>query len=111
MENYEIIETQLHASSNKPKWEVNNGRLNYQHASFAGWLTTDPVRWFQVDLILVATIVEIRTQGSPKGDRYYCIKTYTVKYGYESEFLQDYRVGGVTKVRVDRIKNKGINLY
>ena len=106
METYEITETQLDASSTHGNWRLNDGRLNYQHTAFAGWLTITPERWFQVDLILIATIVEIRTQGSPKPEPhiYWCIKTYTVKYGYESEFLQDYRVGGVTKVRVGGMK-------
>ena len=110
MQNYEITETQLNASSTHPNWRLNNGRLNYEHITKAGWLTTGTKpKWMQVDLILIATIVEIRTQGSPNhASTFWCIKTYTVKYGYESEFLQDYRVGGVTKVWFDTVTNRGI---
>lgn len=100
MENSEITDAQLRASSyHLNGWDVNLGRLNANRGR-AAWLHAggDSWRWFQVDFILIATIVEIWTQGSDrsaKGDCY--VKSYHVYHAYENELIP-YTEDGSTKV-------------
>ena len=102
MENYEITETQLTVSSyHQNGWKKGHGRLNFYHQSRGAWLSagSDPEKWFEVDFILIATIVEIWTQGCfNSGGSHWYTKTYEVHYGYEREFFQAYSEGGTTKV-------------
>ena len=96
MENHEITDQQLTVSStHSNRWLKDKARLNHPDA----WLSihwADTSRWFQVDFILIATILEIWTQGHQR----YVTKTYHVYYGYETAALQPYKQGGVTKVMI-----------
>ena len=97
MENNEISDNQLTVSSFRPtNWVKNHGRLNFEGVAANAWLAHwgDTNKWFQVDFILIVTVVEILTQGGKN----YFTKTYQVSYGYDSTFFQAYKQGGATKV-------------
>ncbi|XP_028392900.1 uncharacterized protein LOC114517402 [Dendronephthya gigantea] len=101
MEKSEITDAQLKASSyHSNGWYVHLGRLN-NNVGRVSWLAGlgDLEKWFQVDFILIATIVEIWTQGSNKNYAGECyVKTYHVHYAYENEFQEYTEEDGSTKV-------------
>ena len=107
MENYEITETQLTVSSyHQAGWLKGRGRLNFQRRNQGAWMPagSDIERWFQVDFILIATVVQIWTQGFMRyGTEHLYTKTYEVHYGYDSVFFQAYSEGGATKVMIPLI--------
>ena len=102
MENNEISDSQLTVSSyHQNGWVKNHGRLNIDHPLRGGWMAlgVDTDKWFEVDFRLIATVVEILTQGAWRTliDQLYT-KTYQMSYGYDNTAFQAYKEDGVTKV-------------
>ncbi|XP_028412252.1 uncharacterized protein LOC114535069 [Dendronephthya gigantea] len=102
MQNGMILDSQISASSSKStKAGPWNARLNLttvENVNFGGWIVAehDKDPWLQVDFIANVTVTAIATQGLDGGQQ----KTlnYTVSFGFDRDFLQNYTVKGQIKI-------------
>ncbi|KAL9955598.1 hypothetical protein ACROYT_G036941 [Oculina patagonica] len=102
MQNYQIPDSSLTASTS---YNVNsmgpaNGRLHFQAKSgqYGAWAvsTNDQFQWFQVDFGNFAKVTGLATQGRQDGG--WWVKTYSLSFGYEGVFFEDYKENDVKKV-------------
>ena len=84
LENGDILDTQLKASSNSP--DAINGRL-YNTSSWCS-LTTSSMEYLQIDLGNVKTVTGVATQGDPSSKNW--VKTYALSYSYGGDRWTQY---------------------
>ena len=101
MENGEILDDQITASSHYVGFPPSNGRLNLiaSNGNEGGWSaeTEDYNQWLQVDFQRSTIITGISTQGLQNGDEF--VKSYTISFSDDGNNFHAYKAGGVLKVK------------
>ena len=102
MENGQILDTQLSASSQLGiSHEAINGRLNFRPRGHrqGAWTPRDNnhQQWFQVNFAGRAIVTEILTQGSSSTNWF--VYTYAVSYSRDGVAFTSYHVKGHEKVK------------
>ena len=101
MENGEILNDQITASSHYVAFPPSNGRLNLiaSFGSQGGWSaeTEDYNQWLQVDFQQSTIITGISTQGLQNWDEF--VKNYTISFSDDGNNFHAYKAGGVLKVK------------
>ncbi|XP_028399312.1 venom prothrombin activator pseutarin-C non-catalytic subunit-like [Dendronephthya gigantea] len=97
MESGAIQDSQLSASSEEPKYEVNKARYNKTEGVWRPAAGDIENPWYQVDFKTNATVKVIAIQGSPTVPNI-SFKNFTVMYSYDGKHFEDYLENGKKKV-------------
>lgn len=100
MQNKQIPNSAITASTESYHGEAFNGRLHFLSRSGrnGGWMASwnDDNPFLQVNLSNWKKVTRVAIQGREDGDQW--VKSFSLSYGYDSVFFEDYREGGVKKV-------------
>lgn len=107
MQHKQILDSAITASSYRYSGKPYNGRLHFLPTSdrvggwMAKWNDNDP--FFQVQFGSWSKVTRVAIQGRQDSDQW--VKSFSLSYGYDSVFFQDYTEGEVKKVS-KRVSNK-----
>lgn len=92
LQNNEIPDSAISASTYYSNMEPGNGRLHFQAISrkYGAWGSpkTDIYQWFQVDFGKFTKVTGLATQG--RQDAGMWVKTYSLSFSYDGTFFEDY---------------------
>ena len=97
MENYNIPDWSIQASSHFKGLKPSNGRLRSKHTCWAA-AVNNAYQWFQVDFGNWTKVSGISTQGRNLDSYQQWVKTYRVSYSYDGLLFADYKEGSNAKV-------------
>ena len=109
MQNKQIPDSAITASSYwNSKQKAYNGRLHFLLTSDrdGGWVArlNDKNQFFQVYFGDWRNVTRVAIQGRQDSDEW--VTSFSLSYGYDSVFFQDYTEGDVKRVSINRMSNK-----